>query len=367
MSDLLLHAIAAIAPTRVLDLGCGNRGSHIDLPGFPTLAAAYPGIEIVGYELDPARLGSPAPYAVCHGGALPLPEPALSFDLIAAINVLEHARDLKPVLAEILRLLAPGGHLLIAVPEGRALSDRLYRSYTVLRHRRRDHLRAWPLQRWREELSRATGFAYVGALDKVENLEWAPAPLGAAGRWLIRAAEARPELAAWRHLLLYGYLMLWEARCDREALLGELEPEATRLLDGDGERDDRLQALCELLRERVPHYDWVGFYLVPPDEPGQLVLGPFCGAPTEHVRIGFGHGVCGQAAEREETVVVPDVRAEGNYIACSLDVRSEIVVPLFKDGAVIGELDLDSHTVDAFVQADRNFLERIAEGAARLF
>jgi len=151
------------------------------------------------------------------------------------------------------------------------------------------------------------------------------------------------------------------------AAFGELEAEAVRILSGSAGRETRLQALCDLLRERVPHYDWVGFYLVPEDEADVLVLGPFSGAPTEHARIGFGHGVCGRAAEQKQTVVVPDVRQEGNYIACSLEVRSEIVVPLLRDGIVIGELDLDSHTPDAFGPADQHLLERIAKGAARLF
>jgi len=212
MSELILHSLAALEPKRVLDLGCGDQGSHVDLPGFPALGEAYPEAEIVGYEPDPARLGSPGPYPVCHAGPLPLPEPALSFDLVAAINVLEHVRDLDATLAEIQRLLAPGGRLLVAVPEGRALGDRLYRLFTLLRHRRRDHVRAWPRARWREAVSRATGFAYVGSLDKTENLEWAPEPLAAAWIRLVRAAGAHAGLAAWRHLLLYGYLMLWEAR-----------------------------------------------------------------------------------------------------------------------------------------------------------
>jgi len=99
-----------------------------------------------------------------------------------------------------------------------------------------------------------------------------------------------------------------------------------------------------LLVENVPHYDWVGFYLVDKAKK-ELVLGPFVGEPTEHVRIPFGRGICGQAAERRTTFVVQDVSKEGNYLACSPKVKSEIVIPLFKGGEIIGELDIDSHTL----------------------
>ncbi len=127
--------------------------------------------------------------------------------------------------------------------------------------------------------------------------------------------------------------------------------------------DEKMQDLCGYLRRTVPHYDWVGFYMVEGDE---LVLGPFSGAPTEHTRIPVGTGICGQAAETQKTFVVPDVSAVGNYLACSLDVRSEIVVPIFKDGAVVGELDIDSHSPDAFDHSDREFLEEICEHVAEL-
>jgi len=110
----------------------------------------------------------------------------------------------------------------------------------------------------------------------------------------------------------------------------------------------------------VPHYDWVGFYMVDAEKMNELVLGPFVGDPTEHVRIPFGKGICGQAAERGETFVVQDVSEQNNYLACSLNVKSEIVVPLIKDDKVVGELDIDSHEVGPFTDDDREFLEEIA-------
>lgn len=132
------------------------------------------------------------------------------------------------------------------------------------------------------------------------------------------------------------------------------------LLAEETDRDTILQAVCDLLRDRVAHYDWVGFYLT---EPGgeALVLGPFAGQPTEHVRIAFGEGICGQAAARKETFLVPDVTKETNYLSCDIKVMSEIVVPIPLGEDVRAELDIDSHTVDAFTPADQAFLETVCK------
>jgi len=131
------------------------------------------------------------------------------------------------------------------------------------------------------------------------------------------------------------------------------------ILEGPQPPRDKLQAVCRCLRDGVAHYDWVGFYLVS-EAGGELVLGPYEGAPTEHVRIPFGRGICGQAAEREETLVVQDVRGEPNYLSCSLKVRSEIVVPIFRDGDLAGEIDVDSHTPAPFNDEDRRLLEEVS-------
>ncbi|MCE5270424.1 GAF domain-containing protein [bacterium] len=147
---------------------------------------------------------------------------------------------------------------------------------------------------------------------------------------------------------------------DFSALLLRVE----EILGGAGPLVDRLAALCSLLRGAAPHYDWVGFYLV--ESPGWLALGPFCGAPTGHVHIPFGLGVCGQAAQRAETLVVQDIARESNYLACSVEVRAEIVVPLLREGEVLGELDIDSHRLAPFTPADRAFLETVAARVARL-
>jgi len=131
-------------------------------------------------------------------------------------------------------------------------------------------------------------------------------------------------------------------------------------------RDDKLHAICALLEREVAHYDWVGFYLVDPARERELVLGPFVGAPTEHTHIAFGQGICGQAADTEMTFVIQDVSQETNYLSCSPHVKSEIVIPIFKDGAVAGEIDIDSHALAPFTDADNAFLEQVATLVAAL-
>lgn len=118
------------------------------------------------------------------------------------------------------------------------------------------------------------------------------------------------------------------------------------------------QTICDLLQSELPAYDWVGFYMVDGDKE-ELVLGPYAGKPTDHVRIPFGKGICGQSAVSQDTFIVDDVTKESNYIACSIDVKSEIVVPLFKDGRMIGQIDIDSSKPAAFNAADEAFLKNI--------
>jgi L-methionine (R)-S-oxide reductase len=135
--------------------------------------------------------------------------------------------------------------------------------------------------------------------------------------------------------------------------------EIRTIVEAGGDPADALTRTCRVLKEKVPHYHWVGYYVVDPKEEGMLVLGPYVGAPTEHVRIPFGRGICGQAAARRETFVIQDVSREENYLSCSIDVRSEIVVPILDHGEILGELDIDSHAIAPFTQEDRDSLERI--------
>jgi len=121
---------------------------------------------------------------------------------------------------------------------------------------------------------------------------------------------------------------------------------------------EKLFEVCTLLQKQISHYDWVGFYFAQP-ETKTLHLGPFAGEPTDHKVIPYGKGICGQVAESNETFLVEDVNAQDNYIACSITVKSEIVVPLFLDGKNIGQIDIDSNTINAFTQEDEAFLKSI--------
>jgi len=152
----------------------------------------------------------------------------------------------------------------------------------------------------------------------------------------------------------------------KRELFSKVINKVSQTVRSEGEPGEALQAICDFLKKDVPHYDWVGFYLTDPNVERQLVLGPFSGAATDHVRIAFGQGICGQAAERKQTFVVPDVSKEQNYLSCSPTVKSEIVLPILKEGEVMGELDIDSHTVDAFSEEDRAFLLKVCLVVSRL-
>ncbi len=119
-----------------------------------------------------------------------------------------------------------------------------------------------------------------------------------------------------------------------------------------------MQAVVELLRAEVAYYNWVGIYLV---DDGKLVLAAWDGPEaTEHTTIDIGQGVCGLAARNKETVIVDDVRAKDEYLACFPQTRSEIVVPLMRGEECIGEIDIDSDSPSAFTESDRELLEVVA-------
>lgn len=132
-------------------------------------------------------------------------------------------------------------------------------------------------------------------------------------------------------------------------------------------RNAKLKEICQLLSNEIEVFDWVGFYLVDPEADRELVLGPYVGEETDHTRIPFGKGICGQAAETNETFVVQDVSKADNYLACSIHVKAEIVVPVMKNGTFVAELDIDSHTKDSLTDEHRTLLEEICEQAAPLF
>ncbi|MGB5699105.1 GAF domain-containing protein [Muriicola sp.] len=136
-----------------------------------------------------------------------------------------------------------------------------------------------------------------------------------------------------------------------------LESKVIAILNRKGQSvNTRLQEVCEMLKAEISYYDWVGFYFRNGDKE-ELKLGPYAGAPTDHTIIPFGKGICGQVAVSNANFVVPDVSAQDNYIACSITVKAEIVVPLFVNGKNIGQIDIDSNTSDPFTEADERFLE----------
>jgi GAF domain-containing protein len=127
------------------------------------------------------------------------------------------------------------------------------------------------------------------------------------------------------------------------------------------DREGILLDICKVLDQEIDHFHWTGFYLVDPDKENMLKLGPYVGEPTDHINIPFGDGICGQAASTGEVFLVDDVSKETNYLSCSPDVRSEIVIPIFKGEELVGELDIDSHDISAFDGNDSRFLSRVCE------
>ncbi|ASV30671.1 GAF domain-containing protein [Maribacter cobaltidurans] len=144
-----------------------------------------------------------------------------------------------------------------------------------------------------------------------------------------------------------------------------LKPLIVTILESDNSTEIKLQEICELLKESIDHYDWVGFYFRNGDKE-ELKLGPYAGAPTDHTIIPFGKGICGQVAVSNQNFVVPDVKGQDNYIACSITVKSEIVVPLFVNGENIGQIDIDSNTLDPFTEEDERFLEFINSEVSKI-
>ncbi len=125
--------------------------------------------------------------------------------------------------------------------------------------------------------------------------------------------------------------------------------------------DHLLQRTVDRIHSDLPTYNWVGFYMLDPADSSMLVLGPFAGAATPHTRIPVTEGICGAAVAQGETVVVDDVNADPRYLSCSIETKSEIVVPIRVLGSIVGEIDIDSHSPAAFGGDDRVFVERCAQ------
>ena len=149
--------------------------------------------------------------------------------------------------------------------------------------------------------------------------------------------------------------------------LQNLKPEIKKIATRENlSVDERLLKICEVLEANVSYYNWVGFYFKNGNK-NELKLGPYVGEPTDHVIIPFGKGICGQVAVSNENFVVRDVAAQDNYIACSITVKAEIVIPIFVNGENIGQIDIDSSTPDPFTEADERFLEFICKEVASIY
>jgi GAF domain-containing protein len=130
-----------------------------------------------------------------------------------------------------------------------------------------------------------------------------------------------------------------------------------RAIDAEPETTRALTRAVEILKAEIPDYTWVGIYLLDGEE---LLLGPYLGKPSPHTRIPLGRGICGAAATEKATIVVDDVHADPRYLPCSIETKSEIVVPIMNGGSVLGEIDIDSDRPAAFGADDRVLLESVA-------
>lgn len=148
--------------------------------------------------------------------------------------------------------------------------------------------------------------------------------------------------------------------------MSELKKRLSSILESPKHNtEEKLQKVCHLLDQEISYFNWTGFYFKNGDK-DELKLGPYVGAPTDHDIIPYGKGICGQVAVSNETFVVPDVNEESNYLSCSIDTKAEIVVPIFKDGQNIGQIDIDSHTIDPFTAEDRELLEWLCNEVSKI-
>lgn len=121
-----------------------------------------------------------------------------------------------------------------------------------------------------------------------------------------------------------------------------------------------MELIAKRLHEKMTRYNWVGFYLIDPADPGCLVVGPYVGSFTPNARIPLDTGLCGAAASSGQVVVVQDVSKDPRYLAGSSMVKSEIVVPLFAKKKLAGELDIESYFADSFPKAEQEFVQACA-------
>ncbi|NLP57333.1 GAF domain-containing protein [Lutibacter sp. B1] len=146
----------------------------------------------------------------------------------------------------------------------------------------------------------------------------------------------------------------------------QLKESITKITESSISTSEKLQSICNYLKEEISYYDWVGFYFKNGNK-NELKLAEFAGEPTEHTIIPFGKGICGQVAVSNQNFVVPDVSAQDNYISCGWKVKSEIVIPIFVNGENIGQIDIDSHTVNPFTKKDEELLEFVCKKVSTFY
>ena len=145
----------------------------------------------------------------------------------------------------------------------------------------------------------------------------------------------------------------------------KLQQEVDLIISSNISKEDKLQSICNELEAQISYYDWVGFYFKNGNK-NELKLAQYTGEETEHTIIPFGKGICGQVAIRNENFVVQDVSEQDNYISCGWKVKSEIVIPIFVNNQNIGQIDIDSHSVNPFTKQDEELLEYVCKEVATL-
>lgn len=148
--------------------------------------------------------------------------------------------------------------------------------------------------------------------------------------------------------------------------MSELKKRLSSILESPKHNtDEKLEKVCHLLDQEISYFNWTGFYFKNGDK-DELKLGPYVGAETDHIIIPYGKGICGQVAVSNETFIVPDVHLQDNYLSCSIDTKAEIVVPIFKNGENIGQIDIDSHTIDPFTKEDLELLDWLCNEVSKI-
>jgi GAF domain-containing protein len=144
-----------------------------------------------------------------------------------------------------------------------------------------------------------------------------------------------------------------------------LKKTISQIIESDTSTSNKLQQICNYLKHEISYYDWVGFYFKNEDKQ-VLKLAEFAGEATEHIIIPFGKGICGQVAISNQNFIVPDVSSQDNYISCGLKVKSEIVIPIFVKDENVGQIDIDSHSVNPFSKNDEILLAFVCEKVAEI-